>query len=356
MKRNQSFRFALLLGGLCIALSARAQQLPYGTFYRNNWQLVNPAAIDRLLMSSKEYHPTLQFTANFRPQWIGTEGAPLTGFFQFEQAPDEQVYERWPVRWGGQGFFDKTDILTTYGFYGNFSREFTFDNTGGKKLRVGITPGLLLRQYDVGRMRARDGIPNDPVLLSITNDPTRLQFDFSAGMFYHKTDANGGTNYFGFSLPSALGAQFNPREDVNDYGFKFKMRNFYFVWGKYISNWSDDDGSDLNIEWEPTIWVRGVGQGAYSTINPNWRLPVSVDANLRVYFKPTQYTPPKFWIGAGYGTNRQLSAETGFNITAMDRDAIRQNLQIGLAYNVPTTRSLFQLGQSFEINFSWCWD
>ena len=61
-----AFLFALTFFG---AGKSMAQQTAFGTLYRNNMNLVNPAAIDRLLMSYRAFHPTLQFSANLRKQW-----------------------------------------------------------------------------------------------------------------------------------------------------------------------------------------------------------------------------------------------------------------------------------------------
>lgn len=265
---------------LLFCCTAAAQQAPVGNFYRTQWQLPNPAAIDRVLMSSKSQHPDFAITANIRPQWRlgGLEGAPMTGFFSFENAPRGPAYKKFPIRWGVTLIGDKTDFLSNWGVYGNYSYELRLgggDGKGTRKLRLGFSAGALRRQYNNWRPRN----PADPLLVQPDN---RTYLDASVGAFHQRFRKYGNVTYWGISLPNAFGIYLNRPEDQPLLLEKF--RQAYFMWGKYIASRSRDFDNG-KLEWEPTIWVRGVPRSHYQYYNifKKGAPPVAVDATLRMY-------------------------------------------------------------------------
>ena len=68
------------------AKNSFAQGLPITQVYRQNWQMLNPAAVDRLFFlrkTSKELYPS-QFSLAVRGQQTGTSATPATGFLTWE--------------------------------------------------------------------------------------------------------------------------------------------------------------------------------------------------------------------------------------------------------------------------------
>jgi hypothetical protein len=336
---------------VCCAHTVSGQLTPLGTFYRTQWQWANPAAIDRVLMSYRSQHPDLQLTVNARPQWqiTGVDGAPITGFISFENAPRGGAYKKYPIRWGFSIMGDKTDVVGNYGAYGNYSYEFRFDNSRGgpvRKLRLGISGGVVARQYQNWRPLN----PTDPLLVQPSN---KTYIDAAVGAFYQRFGKFGNVTYWGISLPNMFGLDMSKnREQLL---LKDKFTQAYFVWGKYISS-RRREYDDGGIEWEPTVWVRGVPRSHYQYYNwfKNGAPPVSVDVTLRAYMGTSNHAPAKIWMGGGIGTNRMLTLEGGVNLPKMGRGSeVESNVQIGLAYSVPFGRNLIQLGHTFELNVAW---
>jgi type IX secretion system PorP/SprF family membrane protein len=358
MKKNYLLQLCCFVLLLCELSLLNAQSIPVGTLYRNNFNLINPAAADRLLLSQTGNHLSRQITANVRRQWLltQTQGTPLTAFFQFEQAPnDDAEYGRWKnkLRWGAQFFYDETDIMHNLGIYGNYSYEFKLGD-GSRKVRLGLSPGLIYRRYDINNIRTEYPIESDPILSTIADNPNRLLFDVGMGVFMHRS-VGYDTRYWGLSIPNGSMWQFKP-DRPGSANLPNRFSQAYFILGTYISKWSNS--STRRIDWEPTIFIRGVRKGRFQTTD-NFNTPISVDATLRAYFNLRKDLssnirfPPSFWLGAGFGTNRTLSAECGFNLSS--KVELNRNTQLCFAYNAPANRGIAALGHSFEVNFTYSW-
>jgi type IX secretion system PorP/SprF family membrane protein len=336
-----------------------AQLIPLGTMYRNNFNLINPAAVDRLLLSYPIDHHSRQLTMNVRKQWAfsQTQGTPTTAFIQYEQAPsNSEEYVRWKniLRWGAQILYDQTDIMQNFGLYGNYSYEFKLGD-GIRKIRLGISGGLIHRSYDAGNIRTRSPIPTDPILSAIVANPNQLLLDVGAGMFMHRSTGYG-TRYWGLSAPNSSMWQFgNVRPGSSAYQPN-RFSQFYFIWGNYISNW--ERGSNTKIDWEPTVFIRYLRKGSFE-VGDNFQSPVSADVTLRAYLGSKEGVtsdkryPPLWWVGAGFGTNRIFNVEVGFNLHS--RYGFENNTRLSVAYNAPTTRGIATLGHSFELNMAYSW-
>lgn len=333
-----------------------AQLTPVGYFYRTQWQLANPAAIDRILMSyHTTEHPDHHITFNARPQWHlnGVEGAPLTGFISYENAPNGSTYRlfrKYPVRWGFTIFGDKTDLLRRYGLYGNYSYELRFKDPHRsgltRALRIGLSAGVM--QQSVGNLRPRN--PADPL---IVRPPDVVVADVAFGLFYQRQKRHGNVSYWGLSLPGAYTGSISG--NGRQYPFTQKFSRFYLMWGRYFASRTRALGRDEGgIEWEPTIWLRGTPRQDfyYYTLFKDGGLPLTLEATLRMYLATDYDKPARLWLGGGFGTNLVATAEGGMNFPVYRDGKGYRNLQIGLAYSMPVSKTLLQLGTTFECTAS----
>lgn len=332
---RQAIPLFLLLACFLVTSDASAQQTPLSLFYRSNWQMVNPAAIDRGLYMSRR-HNTLLVNSGFRQQWIGLEGAPQTYYVSFEYCPETGT-TRAGNHIGGTLMRDQTDALSTTSMYANYSYFFPLPHKRGHIIHLGLSPGIISTNLDLEKLRLKD--QNDPVPYLYEK---RLHFDFSFGAMYRIRQKF----YMGLSIPQLVNLRLN-KFDL-DSARVIRKPHVYFNIGWFIPlgdwiNYGDDIPDQTEWVIEPAAWVRYAPHGIYSTLIPN--APISVDFSVRIARKRA------LWAGVGYGTNGMASVEFG-----VSREVGTDNkVQAGIAYSVPAAKKYLNLGHSIELTASYWW-
>ena len=317
----------------CAKNDLSAQQTPYTSFYRNNWQSVNPAAIDRSYYL-KRYHNTTIINAGSRLQWINLEGAPLNYFVSAEYCP-ELGNGGSNNKFGFTAYGDKTDAISTYGLYGNYSYFFPLPYKDGHILHFGISPGLVVYNVDPTKLRGQDGLQptSDPVAL---DNKQRVFADFAFGMMYRIRKKF----YFGLSVPQTFGLNLKSR-NTNGVFDTDRDQHINLQVGGFIDRGRYDFGIDgAPIVIEPSAIMRIAPGVIFNTLFPSL---FSLDANLRVHLMKQ-----RVYGGMGFSTNGIASTEMGFNCNIGDG----AKLQLGMAYGIPVATKL-QLGHSVEVNLSY---
>jgi type IX secretion system PorP/SprF family membrane protein len=328
----------LLLLAVCTA--GLAQQTPYASFYRANWQMVNPAAIDRSHYLTK-HHNTLVFNSAFRQQWIGVEGAPRTYFASVEWCPEQETKYMPGMKLGGTLIRDRTDAISTTSFLANYGYFFHLGRSQGHVLHLGLSGRINQYHIDVDALRFKHD--NDPVINGIAAQSNYLYGDVALGMLYRV----GQHFYAGVSIPSALKVNISGQnEGLN---LAKEIRQHYFAMtGGFIPFGPEDplDRDKLLYTLEPSFWFRYVPGVEYSTLFNG--APFSFDANVRVHYQN------KFWVGGGYGSNHNAQVEAGvaFRWDNHPND-VGTRLQAGLAYSFPAGNKLLAIGHSFELTLSY---
>jgi len=318
----------------CAKNNLVAQQTSYSSFYRANWQSVNPAAIDRSYYL-KRYHNTTIINAGSRLQWIGLEGAPVNYFVSAEYCP-ELGNGGSNNKFGFTAYGDKTDAISTYGLYGNYSYFFPLPYKDGHILHFGISPGLVVYGVDVTKLRGQDGQPvtNDQVAM---DNKQRIFADFAFGMMYRIRKEF----YFGISVPQTFGLNLKKRSDKNVFQTD-RLQHINLQVGGFINRGAFDYGLDgPPIVIEPSAIVRIAPGVTFNSLFPS---VFNMDANLRVHL-----LRQRVYGGIGASTNGVLSAEGGFNCNIGDG----AKLQLGMAYGIPVFSKYLRLGHSVEVNMSY---
>ena len=325
-----------LIYGLLTHSLIWCQQTPLTQFFQQNWISVNPAAIDRTFLIFEENNPFV-FHASFREQWVGVKGAPRQYFAGFEHKPVGKAH----FKWGMQFLGEQTGNITSNGVFFNYGYSIQLKNYSRRKIYFGINGGFVSYGIETDKLNIPDRANGD---LNQLNNST-LGADFSFGVFY--THGNG--FYAGFSVPQVL--TFDLGEVANDDHISYdKNLSYHFVLGALLDVVKGIHKGIPKFGLEPSIWVRHQPDVTFLTQgNP---LPLSVDVNLRSYFMDN-----KFWLGAGYSTNRYLSMEVGLNqpisgILGSPQDRIRA----GIGYSFPFMNENVQLGNSLEINLAFSWN
>lgn len=341
MKKKHPLLLTLVLI-ILVSVTMFAQQVGLSAFHRYNWQMVNPAAVDRLQMFNQ--HQTL-LNSSIRQQWLGFGGkSPLTGYISFEHMPHINRSFNHRIKWGFTVFKDQTDQIGSYGISGNFGYYVQLSSKQ-KFLHFALSPSLV--QYQVNL----DDIQFKQQTVLIEEDLNRLYADFSFGIFYRQISNRSKSGfYLGLSVPQSFALNLEKQEESEGVFVAERVRHVYFVAGGFLK------GSRYSpFRFEPSAWVRYVPGLHYSTTLE--ALPISMDANLRAYYLNSKGTNNSLWAGLGYGTNRNLKFEIGINQATGqiigDSDGL---IRFGFGWDLPVASGGLNLGQSIELNLTYAWD
>jgi type IX secretion system PorP/SprF family membrane protein len=262
------------------SVEGNAQQLPHFSQYMINDYVLNPA-----IGGKQDYF--MGMSAN-RYQWKGITDAPRTYMLSVN---GPLKYDHMGV--GGQLFTDNVGPTRRTGFY--LSYAYHAPLTEKLKLSMGLSAGILQFMIDGHKINLHD--PGD---LVITNSvQSVLTPDFSAGFYLYNDKF-----WVGFS---ALQIQQSKLKffDYMSNTTSVLNRHYYGMAG-YRFNLGDD------FILEPSILTKYVTP-----------VPFQFDAGARIIYKD------KIWLGGAYRHLDAITAYTGF--------VIRENLQIGYAFDFTST-------------------
>lgn len=340
IKSLHDFRQVLILSGILSFFSTDiiAQFPSVTSYYRQNWQWVNPAAMDKWEFFLNRNNSTNIFSGNFRRQWVwqnlGSE-APQTWHVAWEYAPSVNKSRENSIRVGAMAFGDEVGTTAALGLRGNFSYYF---RVGGRKdfIHIGLSGGVG-RFYIKDELTAQDEA--DPLVESAAiGDFDRFYPDFALGIFYRK----GKIFYTGLSIPQIFTVF--PNDGQSDIQ---RVTPIYWVIGSFIEfgGYSPINRDNREFALEPSLWVRYASNTNFYSLAEKENLLlswVSLSGDLRVYYQGF------LWFGAGYGTNQMASVEFGmskdFNYDTRGR--------FGLHYSFPAGNKLLNLGHSLELSFA----
>lgn len=306
------FKFTLLFVlGLLLSDFLAAQQLPFLTFYRENWSLLNPASypIETILNEM-----SASAGATYRYQWTGIDDGPQTAIANFDYLLPESR-----ISFGANILHDQVDAIGATAVYGKFTYRLPFGGQG-QSLSIGIAAGGVQYRVDIDEIEFREA--ND---IAATQGETKFFPDFSFGAFYYHKELW----YAGVSVPQTFGLNTSFRTENGEFSID-RIQHYYAVAGGYFHF---DRGKSYV---EPSIWIRYV---------PN--APTSINGNIRY-----QFNNP-LWIGVGGGLSKILHGEVGVNI--LNDGYLGSSLRIGLGYDYSLARYGPDFGHTFELSVSYSW-
>ena len=314
---------------LCWATAATAQQTPYIGFYRQNWQMVNPASMDPWSYKrARGWKKATMLTASHRSQWVGTgiEGAPVLYVVSLEHTFDMGDNGQ-PFKVGGVGFRDATDAIGTTG--GNLTGSYYWP-AGNGFVHIGAGAGVV--QYGVDRSKLRPADTDDEVLNNAVGNSWLP--DFSVGAVYRDD-----LRYIGLSMPQTLGELFGGS----------RRTHVYLVAGRFFETRAE------GITTELSTWARYTPGLMYRSIGA---LPVSADVAMRAFFDQNSYLGKdkmhtlSWWMGGGLGTGLTAQVEFGAEVErGFENYERRTRMRVGLVYSRPFAQRTAVLGGagSFEV-------
>ncbi|MCI5082525.1 MAG: PorP/SprF family type IX secretion system membrane protein [Saprospiraceae bacterium] len=300
---------ALIMLGCNTLLNA--QQLPFMALFRENWNLLNPAAPSDDYIQFENYN---SIGTHFRKQWVQLEEAPTTALLN-----GQFVLDDYNILTGGHLVHDQTGKLSFTGLYGNFAYRLAFNSRKRQYLYLGLNLGIL--QY---RANLADILFDQPEVLQLANEQV-YRLDAGFGAFYQLEDQF----YVGLSIPQSLGIDQRFQENPTDFELE-RVAHAYFVLGGFL------DAEALG-RLEPTLWLRFV-PGA----------PFTYDLNVRSHFSEN------FWLGVGGGLSRTLRIETGFRL-GESLGWYDGQLKTGVSVGIPmgTYGNAFGMSGEVHVGFSW---
>ncbi len=317
MKIQHLFIVILLLS----AVQLSAQQLPNFTIYRDQWNVINPAALSNNYIINE-----LNFTVGgaYRRNWLNVNDAPETQILNFEM-----VLEDRNAVFGAHVINDRTGKLGQTGFYGNYAYILDMGGRTDRALVIGLGAGLVQYGAKLSEIDFPD-LANRPSI-----DDNLMYPDFSLGAFFYEEDEY----YLGVSIPQVFGLDTRFVAENGRYDVK-RLPHVYAVAGKYINSFLGNSTSFFEV----SGWARYV---------PN--APLSVDINGRWQISEL------YWAGLGFGTafGQKLTGsarlETGFVLGEQVRIENGQ-FKIGLAYDQPLVTPLSRyFGGAFEVHLLYSW-
>ncbi len=310
--------------------SSFCQQSPYLSFYRYNWQVINPAAFDKAFDFNENDFIISSALRTQTVDGVSWEYMPKFFYSSIEQKSDDHR-----VRWGLQVLGDKTDGYSTAGMYGNFSYYFRLPNSS-QFIHIGVTPGLLQNRLLVTADDFRDAGESG----FDEGNNNALHFDVSAGIYFR----NSQKWYAGLSVPQMVSEHFIDSDDI----FRLeRTRQLFFIGGMYLEL---RDGGLI----EPSVWARYAPSETFSTFIDN--SPLSTDINVR-YHSRYGIDDVSYWVGTGVSTARRFTLEGRVSIP-LDGVLYSEDdkISLGMSYSFPFGQNQLGLGHAVELNFAYSWE
>jgi type IX secretion system PorP/SprF family membrane protein len=228
-----------------------------------------------------------------REQWLGFEGRPETGMFNYSG-----IVQNFGV--GAVIVYDKIGLEQNVDLKINGSYHVNVGDKG--KLGLGLDLGFLQKGFSNGSMA---GNPNDAIVIGLSG-ASDVAFDLGVGAFYYVPQKL----YFGISGQKLLPQNFS-LSAANP-----KVRPHSYITAGYchlIPN--------TKIELKPNMLVKT----DLST--------TQLDVNLTAEFNKS------FWLGSSYRVQDAIVANFGFNYYMRNNgDKSPNPLKVGIAYDFTTHR------------------
>jgi type IX secretion system PorP/SprF family membrane protein len=253
---------------LCITLlsllnkGAHAQYGPTFTQYIFNEAFINPAYTGSL--------DALAINASYRNQWVGVEGAPVTGTFV---AHTPAFRKKMGV--GMTLYNEHIGVLKTTAVYLNLSYRIIMRKS---TLSFGLLGGIQSIKEDFSKVNTIQKMDEQ----FYSNTPRVISPNFGFGIYYYTPKL-----YAGISVPRLMQTVYG--DDSVKVINRVNPQNFaYYTALGYVFD------ANENVIWKPYIMTKVI-QGA----------PIQADLALTALLKKV------LWVGASYRTDHTLSGIVG---------------------------------------------
>ncbi len=308
-----------VLAFLFVITNAKAQQLSLFTQYREQAEVLNPAAVSTSYLA---YEQNVSFLASYRKQWVSLQTGPVTqvvnGSFLYDGSGVSLLV-------GGHLINDVTGPTAFTGLYGRLGGVISGDPYFGG-LSLAISGGAVQYRLKGSEIRLREA---GDVLENKSYN--QIYPDLGVGLYAYQRITSGREDvviYGGISVPQIIGLDLTFKDAKGDFAIK-RTQHYYAMFGlyKFFSN----DGFI-----EPSVWFKYT-QGA----------PVNVDVNVKLQ------VAPNFYVGVGGSTANAIHLETGFVLGGLGYD---NTFRVGYGFDYSFTSFGPYTGTTHEINLSYSFE
>lgn len=277
----------------CAGHTALAQQEAMYTQYMFNTLAINPAYAGSRNVTS--------FTALYRDQWVGIDGAPKTATATLDMPIDDKR-----IGLGLQVFDDKIGITSTAGAFLSYAYRIRFDRG---TLSFGLQGGASQYRADFTSVALNTGGSGD---LAFSQNINKWLLNFGTGIYY-----NSDRFYIGLSSPQMLNNKLNNLSVQGNNSFAGQQLHLFLASGYVFPV-----GEGLNFK--PSVLFKEVG-GA----------PIQADLNATLWIKDA------IAIGAQYRTDASVAGLIELQISSQ--------LRLGYSYDASTTKLVQYNSGSHEL-------
>ncbi len=324
---NLPLAFCLLPLAPCLflllsPLTIHAQQTPLTTLYRDQWSILNPAAISNNYLLNDR---TMTLSASLREQWWNVPESPSTQSVNWEWVQDD-----YNSVWGAHLLNDRTGKIGQTGLFARYAYRIRLSRRVDHSITIGIQAGVV--QY---RARLSDIRFPDPFTQPLGNEVI-YRPDVGAGIFYHYKNRY----YAGISSPQTFGFQTEFGEDPL-LSIRRTPHLYAVVGGYWDATWIGNETSFI----EPSLWVKYV-PGA----------PINIDLNARCQISELVWAGTGFNVGLGPELGLALHVEAGLFFGEQSRLNFG-HFKAGFGLDIPLRHALAtSFGAAAEINLVYSWE
>lgn len=313
-----------ILFALCFFTTSwlQAQQTPLFSVYRDQWSILNPAAISNNFILNNR---SMTLSGTWHTQWWGLPESPRTQLLNWEFVADEKNSV-----FGAHLLNDQTGKIGQTGVYGRYAYRIKSGKRVVQSLTIGLTAGAV--QY---RARLSDIRFPDPSTQPVDDD-RQIRPDFGLGLYYQYSNRY----YAGLSVPQTFGLSTTFESGKETFTIRRIPHVFAVLGGYWSAPWLGNETSYI----EPSVWVKYAPNG-----------PLNIDANVRCQINEL------IWAGTGLnaGFGRQFSAalhvEAGL-FFGEQVQLLNSQFKVGFGFDLPVTQSLTSIfGAGGEVNLVYSW-
>lgn len=315
--------FATFCTALALYTALPAQQTPLFSLYRDQWGVLNPAALSNNYLLNNR---TMSLSGAWHVQWWGLPQSPRTQTLAWEM-----VEEQRNSVFGAHIMNDQTGAIGQTGAYGRYAYRIKM---GGRRtsqsLLIGLNAGIVQYRANLNEI----DFP-DPATAP-TESARSIRPDLGVGVFYHYSDRY----YAGISVPQAFGFRSSFPDAESTFSIR-RVPHLYGVAGGYWSTpWLGNETSFV----EPSVWIKYV---------PN--NPLNIDLNLRAQVSELVWVGTGANLGFGVLPTIALHFETGLFFSEQVQ-LLNSQCKIGFAFDLPVTQSVSRaFGSSAEVMVVYSW-
>ena len=240
MRKLFNLNKLLFIVMVAFAFPALGQQLPMSSLYYQNRFMINPA--------NAGYEDGLVGHLNFRNQWAGVKGSPVTGWLSLHSPIGKNT------NIGGTVIYDKTDFISTI----NVQLAYAHNIRLAKEhyISLGVSAGVHSVQFNLDEAIVED--PSDAILANGNVASTTVSLD--AGLRYHWKGLE-----IGAAAPNVI-------ENIGQ--LKGKDNSFKYDINRHLRFYGGYDLMIKSINIAPSGMVRWMPDA-----------PISWDASLKIGYK-----------------------------------------------------------------------